>query len=65
MNKQLDTGEYIPSRIYYYLLDFNDSDGWATMRFLFNEVKLHKLSKKQIMELFVHVTVEDLKLLYV
>ena len=44
--------EGMPDRIYYYLLDFNDSDNWVTIRKEFNKDKLNQLTKDEAVKLF-------------
>lgn len=49
----------ISSRIYYYLLEWNESDGWKTMLNKFNKTQLHCLTVNEICELFMFATNDD------
>jgi len=59
--KTMADGKQITTRIYYYLLDWNDFDSWRFMAKTFNKTKLHELTYNEAMELFKHATQEDLK----
>jgi hypothetical protein len=61
--KVLKNGEQVTSRSYYFLLDFNDRDGWKTLVNEFNVTKLHELNKEQYIRLFEIATEAELKLL--
>lgn len=58
--KVLDDGTKVPSRIYYYLLDWNDQDNWKYVTTFFDKTKLHTLTAEQFKELFKHATIIDL-----
>lgn len=49
----------VPSRVYYYLLDWNDADNWMTMRKMFNSEKLHQLKVEQVYQLFTIAAARD------
>jgi hypothetical protein len=57
--KTLADGTEVPSRIYYYLLDFNDCDNWATMKALFNKDKLKDLDIEDFLRLFKVASEKD------
>lgn len=42
----------VPSRIWYYLLDWNEQDNWNTLASLYNVAKLSDLNEKQFYNLF-------------
>lgn len=60
--KQLDDGTIVPSRVWYYLLDFNEQDSWRLM----HEVsggnrRLGSLTKDKFWELFNLATQTDIQ----
>lgn len=57
--KKLYNGEKIPSRIYYYLLDFVDQH-FGILQAEFQEVSLQALTKIQIYALFEYATKRDM-----
>jgi len=59
--KELADGTKVSSRSYYFLLDFNDRDGWKTMHGLWNIMKLHELNKQQYIYLFKKAVEAELK----
>jgi hypothetical protein len=61
--KTLADGTEVTSRSYYFLLDFNDSDGWKTIRDLWGVVKLHELDKHQYTYLFKKAIEREIDLL--
>lgn len=61
--KELSDGTQVTSRSYYFLLDFNDRDGWKTLVDNFNVRKLHDLNKEQYIKLFEMAVEAELKLL--
>jgi len=61
--KVLKNGEQVTSRSYYFLLDFNDRDGWKTLYDNFGVMKLHDLTKEQYIKLFEMVIKAELELL--
>lgn len=50
----------VPERTWYYLLDWNDRDGWKFMREEFDEIKLHKLNRVEYKRLLNHATLQDI-----
>jgi hypothetical protein len=63
--KQLADGQNVTSRSYYYLLDFNDRDGWKTIMAMFNKPKLLMLVKDEYLALFKAATqIEINKLIF-
>lgn len=50
--KTLSNGYEVPTRTYYYLLDWNDADGNNTMFRLFDKNSLNSLSELQYAVLF-------------
>ena len=59
MKKTID-GKEVPDRCWYYLLDFNDRDGWKTITSQFGGVlKLHQLTEDQFWVLFKIATNKD------
>lgn len=61
--KTLTDGTEVTSRSYYFLLDFNDNDGWKTIRDLWDIDQLHKLDKHQYNYLFKKAIEKELELL--
>lgn len=62
--KTLKDGTEVSSRSYYFLLDFNDRDGWKTLLQEFGVMKLHELNIEQYTRLFEIATqreIENLK----
>jgi hypothetical protein len=57
--KQLGNKEYILSRIYYYLLDFKDTDTSRLLESISNKDSLYRLTKKEILEYFDKATSID------
>lgn len=51
----------IPSRIWYYLLDWNENDKWNTIQLLYNKNKLKDLTKSQILNLLYVAAKIDIK----
>lgn len=51
--------EQVPSRCWYYLLEWNDKDDWATMQENFFTKKLRDLTTEQFWELFKIATDKD------
>lgn len=63
--KTLIDGNEVPARIYYYLLDFNESDKWETLRLSFGVNQLYQLNIYQFTELFKYASAKDFNKLYV
>lgn len=61
--KELSDGTQVTARSYYFLLDFNDRDGWKTLVDNFNVRRLHDLNKEQYIRLFEIATQAELQLL--
>ena len=61
--KELRNGEQVPSRIYYYLLDWNDHYMKVEMWNQFEKESLHELTKSEIYILFKIATERDLSLI--
>jgi hypothetical protein len=59
--KSLSDGYLVNDRTYYYLLDFNDSDGWQFMIREFGEMSLSKLKIAEYHKLLKHAFESDLK----
>lgn len=57
--KVLADDKEVPSRTYYYLLDFNDKDDWEYMIEKFNKRKLCDLIMKEYVQLFEYATLCD------
>jgi len=49
------------SRVYYYLLDFNEYDNWKYISEKFNKEKLRDLTGEEIRQLFEYATQKDLE----
>jgi hypothetical protein len=63
--KIIKDGTMVSSRSFYFLLDFNDREGWKTMMQEFGIKKLSELDIKQYIRLFELATqteLEELKL---
>jgi len=60
MKKTLDDKE-VPSRCYYYLLDWNERDEWKTINEMFEVQRLCLLEEKQFWELFKVATEKDMQ----
>ena len=56
--KTLSSGSRVPSRLYYYLLDFNDENR-EFMFDLFHVTRLYDLTKDQFYELFQYASGTD------
>ena len=54
--KRIKNGIQVSARSYYYLLDWNDRDGWKFMMDKFDKTKLSELNLDQYMILFTHAT---------
>lgn len=61
MDNKKSLKEQVPSRCYYYLLDFNDGNNWELMREMFNIDRLNLLTLEQFWKLFKAVTEKDYK----
>ena len=61
--KTLKNGEQVTSRSYYFLLDFNDRDGWKTLVDNFDVKRLNDLNKEQYIKLFEIAIEAEFKLL--
>lgn len=51
----------VPARGYYYLLDWNEQDGWKYIQRVFNKTRLCDLTLHEYKMLFNHATQEDYK----
>lgn len=51
--------DLVPSRCWYYLLDFNDKDNWETISREFNTKKLSELTLPQFYSLFEMANIRD------
>lgn len=58
--KTLSDGIEVPSRGYYYLLDWNEFDGWEYLFSTFNKSRLCDLTITEYKQLFKHATEVDL-----
>ncbi len=61
--KSLIDGTAVSSRIYYYLLDFNDATDFEFIKVNFNKEKLNQLNIQEFKQLFEHAMRSDLTLL--
>lgn len=61
--KELIDGHYVMGRIYYFLLDWNESDSWETMIKISGQKQLQKLTIEQFTLLFEMATHDDLETL--
>lgn len=52
-------GKPVPSRIWYYLLDWNEEDEWQTLRKQFEVDKLRDLSYRDLITLFIKAQSKD------
>jgi len=59
--KELIDYTQVPARGYYYLLDWNEVDGWKTMFELFNKKRLCDLELHEYIQLFDIATKKDLE----
>jgi hypothetical protein len=57
--KKLIDNQNVSSRVFNYLLDFNEKDEWRTIEKMFNESSLKRLNKQQFLELFEAATKID------
>lgn len=57
--KELADGTLVLSRMYYYLLDFNDRTDLEYISHNFNKHSLNSLNKTEFLELFAHATAID------
>lgn len=61
--KELADGKQVSSRIYYYLLDFNEQTNWAYLKNTLNKIRLMDLNISEFTQLFEHATKTDSVLL--
>lgn len=61
--KLLNDGTIVTSRSYYFLLDFNDRDGWKTLVDNFNVRRLNELTIEQYIKLFEIATAKEIEYL--
>lgn len=54
-------GHEIPSRIWYYLLDWNEMDEWKSISLLYGKDKLKDLTKSQILNLLHVASATDIR----
>lgn len=59
--KILKDNTMVTSRSYYFLLDFNDRDGWKTLVDNFNVRRLNELTIEQYIKLFEIATEREIK----
>ena len=59
--KTLNNGEEVPARMYYYLLDYNDTGGKHLMFQLFNKDRLFFLTKEEFLKFFKTISEFDLE----
>ena len=57
--KETNVKDRVPARCWYYLLEFNDLDGWETMWRMFSKERLLDLTFNEFWELFYKATGED------
>ena len=57
--KVLADGTKVVSRMYYYLLDFNDLTNWDYMRNTLRKNALKELNKEEFIKLFKHANSVD------
>lgn len=50
--KKLDDGTEVVDRMYYYLLDWNDGNSFVYINDKFSKNALHRLTKREFMDLF-------------
>jgi len=58
--KTLSNGFEVPSRTYYYLLDWNEANDWKYIREHFNKEKLKDLTREEYNQLFLFVSRSEL-----
>jgi diadenosine tetraphosphate (Ap4A) HIT family hydrolase len=51
----------VPARCYYYLLDFNDRNGWDLLVSKFGKKRLADLTEEEFWQLFKEATEVDMK----
>lgn len=51
----------VPSRLYYYLLDWNESNDWTHIRERFGKTQLSKLNRREFFTLLNTAMSEDLQ----
>lgn len=59
--KQLSDNTFVPSRMYYYLLDWNEENCKKYITHQFSKDKLCDLNKKEFYDLFTHAISIDIK----
>ena len=57
--KELTDGAQVLSRVYYYLLDFNESDNWSFIRDNFGKTMLKDLAIDEFTKLFEYASESD------
>ena len=60
--KELSNKERVPSRIYYYLLEWNEKDNKQYMSEVIKKDRLYDCNKHQIYELFFHASKTDISI---
>jgi len=58
--KTLSDGRRVPSRFYYMLLDWNESNSWVYMDEQFGKLRLLELTFDEFIQLFRHATEDEL-----
>ena len=58
--KTLADGTTVVARTYYYLLDWNDRDGWKFMQATFEKMRLMDLTIDEYIKLWIEATTKDL-----
>lgn len=59
--KELSDGRKVPSRLYYLLLDWNESNSWVYMAEQFGKKRLMELNFKEFLQLFRYATEDELQ----
>lgn len=52
-------GKNVPSRVWYYLLDWNEQDDWQTLRKVYEVDKLRDLDYIDVIQLFQKASSKD------
>jgi len=61
--KELADGNEVPSRVYYYLLDWNEINQWEYIFRSFKKERLCDLNLNEFKQLFLYASSEDYKYL--
>lgn len=53
--------DQVPSRCWYYMLEWNDKNNWKMMQDMFDKIKLHELTLQEFWQIFNYATQKDVE----